>query len=100
MWFPLSRYKVVGHSMEPTLKDGDTLWVNRLSYLFSSPKLDDIVTIQLQGQRGKVLLKKIKKVTKDSKYFVEGLNKTDSYDSRHFGPIDKNKILGKVIKKY
>jgi len=32
--------------------------------------------------------------------FVMGDNRDDSYDSRYFGPIDKNEVFGKVLMIY
>lgn len=37
------RSKVDGSSMNPTLEDGDNLWVDKLSYTFGDPKRFDIV---------------------------------------------------------
>lgn len=37
------RSKVDGSSMNPTLEDGDNLWVDKLSYVFGSPKRFDVV---------------------------------------------------------
>lgn len=36
----------LGSSMEPTIKKGDFLFINRAAYLFSSPKRGDIVSIK------------------------------------------------------
>ncbi len=44
------------------------------------------------------LFKKIKKIKK-GKYFVLGENPKDSFDSRRFGEIQRNQILGKFIYK-
>ena len=93
MWFPFSRYKVVGHSMEPTLKDGDTLWVNRLSYLFSSPKKKDVVVF---NHNNKFLIKRVYKIGKNG-FFLRGDNKKDSLDSRDLGFVSFKQIIGKVI---
>lgn len=48
-WF-LSTVVVQGRSMEPTLEDGDRCLLNRLSYLYSSPKRGDLVVLQDRGQ--------------------------------------------------
>ena len=83
--------------MEPIFKAGEHVIINRLAYLFSQPRLEDTVAVR---HRDKILLKKIKKVISRSQYFVIGLNKTNSTDSRTFGPIEKNQIVGKVLTKY
>ena len=81
--------------MEPTLKDGEVVLVNRLSYLYQSPQKGDIVACKNPND-GKILIKRIDRV-EESKYFVVGDNAKDSRDSRGFGMIDKNKIIGKVM---
>jgi signal peptidase I len=37
------RAKVDGHSMNPTLQDNDSLWVDKISYRISDPKRFDII---------------------------------------------------------
>lgn len=36
----------------------------------------------------------------DGSYFLVGDNYTESYDSRHFGPVADEKIIGKVVRVY
>lgn len=43
------------------------------------------------------MVKRIKKV-KMNEFEVEGDNISQSTDSRNFGPIQKNEIIGKVVK--
>lgn len=90
----LSKVKVVGHSMEPSIIDGQTVLVSSFPYLFSKPKISDIVVLKKE----KYIIKRITKI-RENKIFVVGDNKKDSTDSRKFGWVDKNKILGKVILK-
>jgi nickel-type superoxide dismutase maturation protease len=100
MFFPFSRFKITGHSMEPLFKEGDRLLINRFSYLFSSPNPGDIVAIKDPNSNKQILLKKIEKVESRGKYLVEGLNKSDSLDSRSFGTIEKSRIIGKFWRRY
>jgi len=92
----LGKFKVVGHSMEPQIKNGQLVLVSNISYLFKSPKINDIVAFK--DKLGKVLIKRIIKI-ESGKYYVEGDNKSDSLDSRKFGSISKDKIIGEVILK-
>lgn len=99
----LMPFKVSGRSMEPTFKEGQTLLVSSLPYFFQQPKVGDVVVIKdprdpstSSGQDGRLLLKRIKKKEKD-KYFVAGDNPQASTDSRTFGAIKKENILGRVI---
>lgn len=78
--------------MSPTLKEGqDILSIN----WFVNPKVGDIVVIK---KSGKEMVKRIDKIMKD-KVLVVGDNKSQSIDSRDFGPVKIENIVGKVIYK-
>ena len=79
--------------MLPTLKPGQDVLCFNWAYIFSKPKIGDIVVIRLKG---KEIIKRIQK-TNDRRIFVQGDNKKESTDSRNFGLIDKSEIIGKVI---
>jgi signal peptidase I len=96
----LKRFIVKGHSMEPLFKEGDRIVINTFAYLFSKPKLDDVVAFQTESQRGTILLKKIDRYLGDGEYFVVGVNRNDSRDSRYFGAIKEGQILGKYLATY
>lgn len=44
-----SRSEVVGHSMEDTLHDGESIWLDKLTYRFQEPKRYDIVVFPVAG---------------------------------------------------
>jgi len=88
------RFRVEDVSMEPTLKAGDYVMINKLSYLFRKPSEGDIVVFKHPNAES-FLIKRIAEV-KDSEYFVLGDNREFSTDSRHFGAISRNLIVGKV----
>ncbi len=44
--FVITHTKVIGHSMETTLHDGEYLFINRITYQFSDPKQFDIIVFQ------------------------------------------------------
>lgn len=79
--------------MLPTLKEGDKIIISNIPYIFKKPAVGNIVAFKLKNN---IFLKRIKHVKRD-KYFLEGDNKIDSIDSRAFGLINKNQILGKFI---
>lgn len=93
---PLIKITVKGRSMYPRYKEGDILIVNKLAYLFGKPKIDDIVLLKSPVEN-RLLIKKIS-FKKDGKYFVIGENEKESIDSRNFGWVYRESILGKVIK--
>ena len=60
------RTKVDGHSMEPTLSDGDNLIVDKLSYRFRDPERYDIIVFPYQHAENTYYIKRI-----DSDYFPD-----------------------------
>ena len=78
--------------MLPTLKPGQDVLV--LCW-FYEPKVGDIVVIR---KHGKEMVKRISKLLdRKEMIFVTGDNEKESTDSRQFGPIRKDQIIGKVI---
>ena len=53
------RTKVDGHSMEPTLSDGDNLIVDKLSYRFRDPERYDIIVFPYQHAENTFYIKRI-----------------------------------------
>lgn len=95
MFFPVKKYRIVGKSMEPTLKHGDSVLACHIAYKLSRPKKDHIVVVT-HPTKGIPIIKRITKA-KDSKFFLEGDNAKKSTDSNDFGWIERNRILGKVF---
>lgn len=76
--------------MNPTLIEGqDVLSVN----WFYKIKVGDLVIVKVDG---KEMVKRIQKVD-DRRIFVIGDNKDESTDSRDFGPVNTDQVVGKVI---
>lgn len=82
--------RVVGSSMMPTLKP-DKLVV--ATSLYSHLKPGDIVIVSHQS------LEKIKRLKdiREGEIFIVGDNEEDSLDSRSFGWLSSETVLGKVI---
>jgi len=87
--FPFKFFKVTGASMEPTLSQGDYVLVrftNRIN-------VGDIVVVKVKDN---VVIKRVSKI--HSEYFwVLGDNDTQSTDSRKYGWINFNQLIGKVV---
>jgi nickel-type superoxide dismutase maturation protease len=92
---PFYKYRISGISMSPTLLPGQIILINRLSYLFAKPQKGDVIAVTDPRDK-KVLIKRITQII-SNQYFVEGDNKKHSTDSRVFGMIRKQDIVGKVI---
>lgn len=78
--------------MLPTLKPGqDVLTFNWWKLL--GIKEGDLVVVKVNNIE---IIKRVHNIS-DREYFVEGDNKNESSDSRNFGPINKDQIMGKVV---
>lgn len=91
--FPFSRFTVSGNSMYPTLKPSQSVISSNWHYFFKRPKKGDIVVLK---QKGRFIVKRLQKVS-DRHIFVVGDNLNESTDSREYGVIDKNNLIGKVV---
>ncbi|WP_071880668.1 nickel-type superoxide dismutase maturation protease [[Leptolyngbya] sp. PCC 7376] len=86
-----------GDSMYPTYRDGTRVLVNLDAYLQKTPESKDVVLALHPFKIGVYIIKRVSHVTDDGRYFVVGDNSFSSSDSRGFGPLRLEKILGRVI---
>lgn len=84
--------------MQPSLSEGDHILVNKWAYLFSRPKVGDVVVFKSINE-GKYILKRIQKIATQG-LIVRGDNKVDSADSSFFGIIKPEQVLGRFLTKY
>ena len=95
MKFPVSRFTVNGNSMVPVLRPGQDVLSFNWAYLGRKPKRGDIVVVKVGS---KEMVKRVDKVY-DRTVYLQGDNLGDSTDSRDFGPVSINNIVGKVVYK-
>ncbi len=91
----LQLLKVSGYSLFPAYRDGDFVFVSKVPILLSGIRPGDVVVFQhpLHGK----LIKLVEHLESGGRsVYVVGLD-TDSVDSRAFGAIPKQMILGKVV---
>ena len=116
--FSVAKFKAVevrGDSMSPNFNDGDWLLFRLLPAKSKSGKLvgklvGKVVLIQRHSEIGKDFLqvKRVTQVSSSSKasdaikneIWVEGDNKANSTDSRSWGALDANEVLGKLMFRY
>jgi signal peptidase I len=130
----LQNTRVDGHSMEPTLHNGQYLMVNKLAYRFGEPHRGDIIVFRSPQEGNKALIKRVIGVPGDvvqianghlyingselnepylsadaratgdwgpvtvgaGEYVAMGDNRNNSNDSRSFGPVAGETIIGKA----
>jgi signal peptidase I len=104
------RLRVVGLSMLPTLYPGDEVLVDRQAYAASIPAVGDLVVAEHPSRPGLRMVKRVVAVTVSkanpqgrtgtfgsfSTCTLLGDNADASTDSRSFGDVPAQKILGKV----
>lgn len=108
--FMFSAVRVSGISMLPTLQDEQIIFVNKMAYWKNAPQNGDIVIVRepidniqvvkrIVGTPGTAITIEDKTfILKEDEYYIEGDNRDNSIDSRAYGPIRSERIIGKVIK--
>ena len=96
-----------GPSMTPAIQSGSVLPVVRLAYGFrppgargyllrwSRPKAGDVVVFLAPG--GDIAVKRCGVWNGEDTFFALGDNNRESYDSRFYGPVPVDHVIGKVF---
>jgi len=82
--------------MSPDLEPKDYVIVNRWAYRRREPGVGDLVVLRDPEVEGRFLCKRIAGVSGAGLYAVRGDNEAVSRDSRSFGPVPVNLIVGRV----
>lgn len=96
------RRRVNGRSMHPTLAEKDTVLIDTAVYRQTPPQIGHIVLAQHPFEPGNKMIKRITAVTPDGRYFLQGDNpySLGTTDSRSFGALPANQILGRVTHRF
>ena len=86
-------FRVEGNSMTPTLNDGEVVLVKHTRRV----KVGDVVLAQHPYKQSVKVLKRIGEVNDQGRYILAGDNPEESTDSRSFGSLKRQDILGKVV---
>ena len=88
------RLTVQGDSMRPAFEPGD-----RLVAIRPWPLRPGQVVALRDPRDGRLLVKRIAAVDGDL-VDVQGDNSSASTDSRHFGPVSRRRLIGRVVYRY
>lgn len=100
--FGLSRVVVTGNSMSPTFNQGDWLIVRRLSGQKHRLRIGKVFLVADPVRPGVALLKRLTQSRIEhgvTRYWVEGDNPA-STDSKNWGWLETEQMLGKVLIRY
>ena len=96
-----------GTSMEPAIKNGTVLVISRLRYGFRLPRQQKYLVRWAEPRPGEVLVfftptgelavKRCLMLTGNGSFIAGGDNELTSYDSRSYGPVPFDNIIGKVL---
>ena len=96
-----------GHSMVPAIKPGAILLVCKIFYgirlpgsgtyvlHWGSPRKGDVVVFYTP--LGEIAVKRCGEILPGNVFYALGDNQVQSYDSRNYGPVSNDNIIGRVL---
>ena len=87
------KYICEGKSMNPTLKDGEVVLIDRAAKI----EVGDIVVAKHPVEQTSEIVKRVARINERGHYFLVGDNLQNSNDSRNFGAVTREYIKGKVV---
>ncbi len=101
-WFlgRLRRYRIDGESMLPVLEPGVEVLVDRDAYRAASPAPGDIVAARHPYRRDVTIVKRVEALEPDGSCRLKGDNPDASTDSRCFGIVRADRVLGRVTYRF
>ncbi len=90
----VKRFRIRGYSMEPTLQQGQEVLVSAPTP-GTYPSPGQLVLVRHPAKKNLTMIKRCLHI-EDNLVFVVGDNPSESTDSRHFGPVQLEFILGYV----
>ena len=101
------RFRIEGHSMEPTLHEGEYVLINKMSYLLNEPQRGDIIVLEFPNDPSRDFIKRIVAlpgdhiVIRNQKVWVNDIllnepyiNAAPNYTDDQFVPEDQFYVLG------
>lgn len=90
-----TRIQVTGESMLPTVQIRDIVLVDTKAYNISTPKINDIVLAR-HPYKDLSIIKRITDITPEGRLVLSSDNPQVGSDSRQFGTITAQRIIGRV----
>jgi len=94
-----NRVRIEGDSMAPTLRPEDHVLIDPTGYSRRPPRVGDVVLTKHPFQSDVLLVKRIASIDATGRLFVIGDNPDESSDSRSFGSLRTDAVIGKVVGK-
>jgi len=104
--------RIHGESMSPQLHPGEVVVINERAFREHPPHRGDVVAAQPAALAGQALVKRLVGLPYDrievdgrkwqldgGQFFLLGDQRTDSLDSRAFGPVNREELLGLVSRR-
>lgn len=104
--------RIHGESMSPQLHPGEVVLVNERAFREHPPQRGDVVAAQPAALAGQALVKRLVGLPYDrievdgrqwqldgGRFFLLGDQRADSLDSRTFGPVSREELLGLVSRR-
>ena len=86
--------------MFPLLKAGEEVLVDTKAYHHCLPEIGDLVIAWHPQQDHLRIIKRVVQVDENGDCFLMGENSLESSDSRFFGSVSLQQIIGKVTSKF
>ena len=93
------RIRIEGDSMAPTLRPEDHVLIDPACYSRGTARVGDVVLARHPLQTDVLLVKRVASIDATGRVFVIGDNLNESSDSRSFGSLRTDAVIGKVIGK-
>jgi len=87
-------FKIRGDSLVPEYSQGDFVLISKIPFFLTPPSPGDVIAFRQPGYG--LLIKRIQSIGVDGGLNVIG-DHPESVDSREFGPVRRQDILGKVV---
>ena len=87
--------RVTGDSLSPEYQEGDFVLVVKIPFFLRTIRPGDVVTFR-QIAYG-TLIKRVERIDADGELLYVVGEHPDSTDSRRFGPVPREDVIGKVI---